>query len=394
MRLETERLIIASRTLDEMEAVRARETDPELQQVYREICALMRSQPGRDEWACDWLIARKDGTPVGGAGFKGAPDAQGDVEIGYEIFPAFRRQGYMSEALRAMCAWALDMGASRVLAQTLPENQASQELLKKCGFVACGEGKEGPLFELRPVCLTWEHHGNDTLLWAQEVPGACTRGASLEEALAKMPNELAACLAWRGEAYCPRPLRIAQEKQSDLDIRDADSDVLLAGEEKPLTREEYEALKALCLRSARDFLTLYRSIPDADASCLAPRQTFYGPLPRTARQMYEHTLGVNDYYFGEIGVETDHEGDIVSCRARGFQALETAPDFLQNRLFSGSYGEEWTLRKVMRRFLWHDRIHARAMTRMAGRTFPESALPDPFCLTFSGRNSPPRGEYE
>ena len=48
----------------------------------------------------------------------------------------------------------------------------------------------------------------------------------------------------------------------------------------------------------------------------------------------------------------------------------------------------------MRRFLWHDRIHARAMTRMAGRTFPESALPDPFCLTFSGRNSPPRGEYE
>ena len=66
MRLETERLIIASRTLDEMEAVRARETDPELQQVYREICALMRSQPGRDEWACDWLIARKDGTPVGG----------------------------------------------------------------------------------------------------------------------------------------------------------------------------------------------------------------------------------------------------------------------------------------------------------------------------------------
>ena len=51
--------------------------------------------------------------------------------------------------------------------------------LKKCGFA------------LRPVCLTWEHRGNDTLLWAQEVPGACTRGASLEEALAKMPNELA-----------------------------------------------------------------------------------------------------------------------------------------------------------------------------------------------------------
>lgn len=58
--------------------------------------------------------------------------------------------------------------------------------LKKCGFA------------LRPVCLTWEHRGNDTLLWAQEVPGACTRGALLEEALAKMP------ISWRGETHCPR----------------------------------------------------------------------------------------------------------------------------------------------------------------------------------------------
>ena len=85
--------------------------------------------------------------------------------------------------------------------------------------------------------------------------------------------------------------------------------------------------------------------------------------------MYEHTKNVNDYYFAEIGVETDHAGTIAECRRRGFEALERLPDYLENRVFDGSYGELWTMRKVLRRFLWHDRIHAKAMYRMAVKTF-------------------------
>ena len=99
------------------------------------------------------------------------------------------------------------------------------------------------------------------------------------------------------------------------------------------------------------------------------RQTFYGPVPRTAREMYEHTKNVNAYYFGEIGVAADNVGDIVSCRRRGFDALEKQPDFLKNPVFDGSWDECWTLRKLLRRFIWHDRLHARAMERMKKRTF-------------------------
>lgn len=50
--------------------------------------------------------------------------------------------------------------------------------------------------------------------------------------------------------------------------------------------EEYRELKALALKSAADFLRLYESIPDKDRSCLPPRKTFYGEIPRTAEQMY------------------------------------------------------------------------------------------------------------
>ena len=163
-----------------------------------------------------------------------------------------------------------------------------------------------------------------------------------------------------------------------MNIADADSDVLFEAEKGVLSLAEYEALKALALRSAKDFLTLYESIPDKNRSCLPNRQTFYGQAPRTAFEMYEHTKNVNGYYFGELGVEADSEGSIFSCRARGFDRLETLPGFPDNRVFEGSYSEEWSLRKVLRRFIWHDRIHAKAMYRMAVRTFGAGAVPNIF----------------
>ena len=228
------------------------------------------------------------------------------------------------------------------------------------------------------IQCVWEHNGNDSLLYASDYVGAYTRGETKEIALQKMPGEIISYLKWKGEAV-PDSLEptIVQEKASTLTISDADSDVLFEEEKEPLTRAEYEALKSLALRSAQDFLALYQSIPDRNRSCLPLRETFYGQVPRTAAEMYEHTKNVNDYYFGEIGVETDHEGTIVECRQRGFALLEGQSDFLKNRVFLGSYDEEWSLRKVLRRFIWHDRIHAKAMYRMAVRTFGGD-IPDPF----------------
>lgn len=47
-------------------------------------------------------------------------------------------------------------------------------------------------------------------------------------------------------------------------------------------------------------------------------------------------------------------------------------------VFIGSYNEEWSLRKVLRRFVWHDRIHAKAMYRMATKTWSMEELENPF----------------
>ena len=231
------------------------------------------------------------------------------------------------------------------------------------------------------INCVWEHNGRDTLLYAVDFVGAYTRGETLEAAVRKMQAEICSYLKWCGKkAVTSMDIVIIEEKVSELAICDADSDVLFESEKAPLTAEEYKKLKALALKSAQDFLALYDSVPDKNATAAPERKTFYGQVPRTANEMYEHTKNVNTYYFAEIAVDADHDGNIYECRKRGFEALESSPDFLQNTVRKGSYGEDWSLRKVLRRFIWHDRIHARAMYRMAIKVFGAENVVNPFCF--------------
>ena len=229
------------------------------------------------------------------------------------------------------------------------------------------------------INCVWEHNGRDTLLYAVDFVGAYTRGETLEAAVRKMQAEICSYLKWCGKkAVTSMDIVIIEEKVSELAICDADSDVLFESEKAPLTAEEYKKLKALALKSAQDFLALYDSVPDKNATAAPERKTFYGQVPRTANEMYEHTKNVNTYYFAEIAVDADHDGNIYECRKRGFELLEANPDFLQNTVRKGSYGEDWSLRKVLRRFIWHDRIHARAMYRMAIKVFGAESIVNPF----------------
>ena len=229
------------------------------------------------------------------------------------------------------------------------------------------------------VNCVWEHNGNDSILYANNFIGAFARGASKEEAMLKMPEEIRRYRLWRGEEPLDDyEIVVVEEKVSALQVRDADSDVLFTTEKEPLSAEEYQQLKSLAMKSAEDFYLLYSSFPDKYKSALPYRKTFYGSVPRTAEEMYQHTKSVNEYYFSEIGVEADNEGSIMSCRSRGFDALESIAGFLSLETVTGSYDEQWSVRKVLRRFIWHDRIHAKAMFRMGVLSFGANSIPDLF----------------
>lgn len=84
-----------------------------------------------------WFLIRKtDRIVVGSADFKDVPDENGEVEIGYGLGKSFEHNGYMTEAVKAMCSWALEQpGVSHVIAETDTDNPPSQSILRRCGFL-------------------------------------------------------------------------------------------------------------------------------------------------------------------------------------------------------------------------------------------------------------------
>jgi len=91
---------------------------------------------------------------IGRIGFHGPSDHTGMLEIGYEVFPAYRRQGYAREAVLAMFRWAQhDPAVLRFRASVSPDNAPSRNLVAGLGFIEVGtqwdeEDGEETLFEL------------------------------------------------------------------------------------------------------------------------------------------------------------------------------------------------------------------------------------------------------
>lgn len=90
-----------------------------------------------------WFLIRKsDRLVVGSADFKDVPNEDNEVEIGYGLGKNFEHNGYMTEAVRAMCNWAIAQhNISHVIAETDIDSPRSQNILKRCGFIQYKQGE-------------------------------------------------------------------------------------------------------------------------------------------------------------------------------------------------------------------------------------------------------------
>jgi RimJ/RimL family protein N-acetyltransferase len=83
-----------------------------------------------------YRIDDADGAAVGTLGFYGPPDEEGRVVIGYGLVPGARGAGYATESVGGLiefCRSRPDVTA--ILADTEKDNEASQRVLTKNGFV-------------------------------------------------------------------------------------------------------------------------------------------------------------------------------------------------------------------------------------------------------------------
>jgi RimJ/RimL family protein N-acetyltransferase len=83
-----------------------------------------------------WMIVLKhNATVIGDAGFKGAPNQEGAVDIGYSIIEQEQHKGYGLETAKALVDWAFRQPQVKaVTASCQVENTASIRLLEKLGM--------------------------------------------------------------------------------------------------------------------------------------------------------------------------------------------------------------------------------------------------------------------
>jgi GrpB-like predicted nucleotidyltransferase (UPF0157 family)/RimJ/RimL family protein N-acetyltransferase len=163
--IETERLLLRSKTLDDLDAMHELLGDPD-------VAAWLQGQPfDRDEtrerllrnmrlerqlgfamWA---VVERSSGKVIGHCGLQHL-DGGPEVEVGWALVPSRWGRGYATEAARASVARGFEqLGLEEIVAVTRPDNARSRRVMEKLGMTYEGRGvwygAEQVRYALRPV---------------------------------------------------------------------------------------------------------------------------------------------------------------------------------------------------------------------------------------------------
>ena len=155
--IETERLILKPLTYEQLKKyirldnsletelnldTTLRTISPELKEALEKTILLNVADSNKNYlFSTIWtIISKADNKMVGDLCFVGEPNADGEIEIGYGTYEAFRKRGFMTEAVSAMIKWANKQPSIRtIIASTDKTNVDSYSILQKNNFRKSGE---------------------------------------------------------------------------------------------------------------------------------------------------------------------------------------------------------------------------------------------------------------
>ena len=231
------------------------------------------------------------------------------------------------------------------------------------------EARALPRFTLpgKTLSVGLETNGLGFIGFIIELPGAFVRGETETRALSKVIDEAVAYHRWTRISYDPpTEILVAQRHNCKLQVQDADCEILLDSDRGIISKPEFSNLMDLAIYSGETFERLYEATRQKDwVDPARVRATFNGPAPKTIREIFQHVDKTQRYYLSRAGLETPRiSDDFLAMRIRCMKQLwEQFNQTGNSKVFSVA-GEQWTLKKILRRFIWHDRIHGKSIHRM------------------------------
>ncbi|MDQ3819234.1 MAG: GNAT family N-acetyltransferase [Acidobacteriota bacterium] len=120
-----------------------------------------KEHPSSVGWGMYLFAHTKDRALIGNGGFKGAPDEEGLVEIGYAIVSEYRRRGLATEAARGLARYAFSYPEVKIIqAHTLKDGIESMGVLRKLGMKLVGTAQDPDEGEV----LRWRVERKDFIL--------------------------------------------------------------------------------------------------------------------------------------------------------------------------------------------------------------------------------------
>jgi RimJ/RimL family protein N-acetyltransferase len=116
----------------------------------------LRADARQLPWRIRLIVERSSNIVVGSINLKGAPDAEGDVEIGWGLNLGHRGKGYATEAATAVMRWAFEQPGVRSISATVPEdNDVSQRVARRLGFTRTASTRRNlPLWKVDALRLS------------------------------------------------------------------------------------------------------------------------------------------------------------------------------------------------------------------------------------------------
>jgi len=121
-------------------AVRVSENADLIRDVVQQAMALLAAIPRESPWGGYLAVDKTRATVVGTCAFKTGPTDDGSIEIAYFTFPQFEGHGFATAMAKALIDIAVASSViQRVVAHTLPQQNASTRVLEKAGMHCLGE---------------------------------------------------------------------------------------------------------------------------------------------------------------------------------------------------------------------------------------------------------------
>jgi RimJ/RimL family protein N-acetyltransferase len=130
---------------------------------------MIEHDPSQQPWLLRAVVLKETSEVIGDVGFHQKPGgkelqkySEFGLEMGYGIDPEFRRQGFATEAVKAMMCWAhREHGVESFFLSTSPENTPSLKLIQKLGFRMVGSQMD----EIDGLELVFRGDAGTDLVW-------------------------------------------------------------------------------------------------------------------------------------------------------------------------------------------------------------------------------------